>query len=279
MGEIKYTYPNFGPWAHNQENFLWIDITVLTITNQKTIARGDAQTAIPTTPQGTKFRLLAPADINFGISHHWDDYENITSRLSNIVSSWYTPLKDLRQTVTNAYNALTQSGTGVTGGAATTVGAVENAIGGLANSDVVNYRVDTPLVYKASDPIQYVFPFEFAVYGKGKTTGADIYDIINQLLRFSSPKKPNEGIISIKPPNIFHIQTWPDTKMFTLQRAALTSATINMKEHYHHGYPSTMQANVTFQDITPLFDDKFPQYEGLLPVATGAVTTPGSEGQ
>jgi hypothetical protein len=274
--EITYTYPNFGPWAHKQENFLWIDITVLTITNQKTIVRGSAEKVIPAVRQGTKFRLLAPVDINFGISHSWDDYTNITSRLANIIASWMVPLNDIR----GVYTSLSESGiSGLTGTAQTKGGAIENAIQNLAGSEVVNYRVDTPLVYKGSEPIQYVFPFEFAVYGAGKTTGFDIYDIVNQLLRFSSPKKDDERLVTIKPPNIFHIQTWPDTKMFTLQRAALTSATISMKEHYHHGYPSAMQANVTFQDITPLFDDKFPQYEGALPIATGGIeTTPGSEG-
>jgi hypothetical protein len=273
----QYVYPNFGPWAAHQDNYLWIDIIVLDITKQSTIARSNAQAAITAEKQGTTFRLLAPSPINFGISHDWNEYENITSRLANVISSWMTPKADVSGMVSYLWE---QGGKLITGNDLAKGGAgISDAIQRLVGVDVKQYRIDTPLVYKRSNPIQYIFPFEFAVFGNtGKrpvpnSEGQDIFEIINELIRFSCPKKEGNSFLEIKPPNIFHVQTYPETNMFKLQRAAITGITTDIKEHYHHGYPSAISTQITFQDITPLFEDKFSENAGDLPLVTGSTTT------
>lgn len=268
-------YPNFGPWMANQDAYLWIDITVLEISNQSTIARNTVDKSIPVRQEGTVFRLLAPADIQFALDHSWDDYENITSRLANVISSWMVPTTDAAGVVGNLWS---QAKTLISGKDLAKGGfEISAAIKSMVGVNVQQYRVDTPLVYKKSNPIQYTLTFEFAIYGKGKNRGSDIYDITNKLLQFSSPKRKGDAFLEINPPNIFHIQTYPETNMFKIQRAAITSITTSMKEHYHHGYPSTMQTQITFQDITPLFSDKFASDTNKLPLVTGTVI-PGSEG-
>jgi|WetSurMetagenome_2_1015567.scaffolds.fasta_scaffold48864_2 hypothetical protein len=268
-------YPCWGPWAKNPDNYLWIDITVLEIDRQSTLPRNSVDKSIPVRQEGTVFRLLAPSDVIFSLGHRWSDYENITSRLANVISSWMVPTTDAGGVIGNLWS---QAKTLITGKDLAKGGVdISQAIQNMVGVDVQQYRVDTPLVYKSSEPIQYVFPFEFAIYGQGKSQGPDIYDITNRLLRFSCPKRKDNSFLEIKPPNIFSICTYPETNMFKIQRAAITSITTNMKEHYHHGYPSVMQTQVTFQDITPLFEDKFATDTNKLPLVTGTVTG-GSEG-
>lgn len=254
------SYPNFGPWAHDQSNFLWIDITVLEMLSQNTLVRsngGDVGTTIPVRNTGVTYRLLAPPEVQYSGGHTWDDYENITSRLANVISSWAQPYQDVQSVIGNL---LSQGPTALKN--ASTSQGIWEAIKTTVGAEVVQYRVDSPIVYKRSEAIRYLIPFEFAVYSNSNSTnssGYDIFNMINDLVRYSCPKRKNDDFIKITPPNIFHIQTFPPTNMFNIQRAAITSFNISMQEHYHHGYPSKMQAQLEFQDITPLFEDKFPR--------------------
>ena len=143
-------YPNFGPWSHDIENYLWIDIKVYEIINQQTLARGSANDIIPVRVLDDSFRLLAPRELQFAASHDWRDYENITSRLADVLSSWMIPSADIYGIIQNNLSGFFS---GNESKATLSSGTIWNKIQSLAGSTVTNYRVDTPLVYKSSTPI------------------------------------------------------------------------------------------------------------------------------
>lgn len=268
-----YQYPDFGPWKDGEENYLWIELIALKIQNQKTGAR--QQGAVNASPIGKVFRFLAPRTCQIASNHTWEQYENITSRLAGVMSNWLTTGQDI-SSISRQFSQWFGGGASAAGGGVTETGfkgqinTVQNALMQVAGSDVINYRVDFPLVYKASEPLQYVFEFDFAA-GKGSTFShpSTLYLMLRELLELASPKKQGNNALTLDPPNIFTVKSTQGS-LFHIQYAAIRSIQNEYNEPFHDGYPAVSKSTITFEDITPLFDQTF-RYGGSTVISSSII--------
>jgi hypothetical protein len=261
---VRMTYPDFGPWKDAPKNYLWIIIKVLKPPQQKAHGRGSV---ISAPAQGTEYKFLAPRAVNFAISHEWANYENVTSRLANVIANYSVPYQDLTTGATPfltgikdilAMKGLTPGG--LTQGAK---GRITENIIKLGNTEVINYRVDSAQVYKSSEFLTYIFEFDFGIHGDTRESSPQqMWEMTQDLMKFSSPADAREGTgtdkgIFIDPPHIFTIESWP-SKFLYIQYASIRNIQLDISEClYIGGYPTNYKATITFTDIEPLFDSSF----------------------
>ncbi len=263
-----YKWPR--PNARNAgvvQNGLWINLTVMELNSKTQSANPRAPISIAN-QNVCQFSLLCPDEVQLGISHEWPQYASITAKLADTANRYYTASKQIGAATKNAAGMIT-------------------GLGGTGLENVVNTRVDSPLVYKTSNPITYTFQFEMAAYGVGDN--GYMFDMINALLQFSSPKQPTDNYgagagglsIVILPPNVFTVKTdtpaggqsSPSLPLLYIQYAALTQIQPTYKGPYVNGAPMACSLTLTFTDITPLFATSFTQGSGI----TTAPAAPGTE--
>ncbi|MFA5025023.1 MAG: hypothetical protein WC503_00750 [Candidatus Shapirobacteria bacterium] len=251
----EYQFPDFGPWASNPQDCLWIKISACKYEGQTSnIRSSDAQVRVGAT-EGV-FKFLAPNDIQLNLDHSWENYENITSRMANVISNWMIPWQDLKNAAGNfspwadVKNLLSGNWDSKKTGMDTLSGKLSSMLSG----DVINYRVDAPLVYKGTQNLEYNFNFELAVYQASDYE--KIENAIIDLMKFSSPKKIVNNVLSITPPHIFKIESIPKG-IIKLQYAALKTVQPELSYPFVKGKPTSCKLQLTFQDITPLFDSTF----------------------
>jgi hypothetical protein len=264
----NYMIPNFGPWASNRQNCLWIKISAHKYGSQDANVRGSAaQSAVRLGALEETFTFLAPPDIQLNLDHSWENYENITSRMANVISNWMIPWQDLK----SAYRGTTWDNISdiFKGGGENGFGTLSANLGKMLKGDVVNYRVDAPLVYKGTQNLEYNFNFDLASYTGD--TGL-IENLVKDLMMYSSPKKKENDLLSITPPHIFKIETIP-TGIIFLQAAALKTVQPELSYPFINGHPTVCKLQLTFQDITPLFDTTFVTGSSVT-VTGGGTTTP-----
>lgn len=252
----NYRIPDFGPWAGNgNANSLWIKISAHKYGTQTANVRGnDAVSNVRLGALEETFTFLAPSDIQLNLDHSWENYENITSRMANVISNWMVPWKDLKSTAGGfSFSDIPKLFSG-TPGSSTGLDSLSGQMANLLKGDVINYRVDAPLVYKGTQNLEYNFNFELALYGDNP---GYIESLVKDLMRFSSPKKSNDNFLSITPPHIFKIETIPVPGIIRLNAAALKTVQPEFSYPFIKGKPINCKLQLTFQDITPLFDRTF----------------------
>jgi len=254
---LEFQVPQEGP-AINQSTSLWVEINAYKYSPQSSNVR--SPNAVRHGALEGVFRFLAPSDIQLNLDHNWAEYENITSRMANIVSNWAVPIQDIKSAYTNTtgkiWGALTGQGGGSTAqnpGTNSTVNTIANALSNFLSGDVVNYRIDAPLVYKGTANLEYNLNFDLALFTERPSY---IEEILRSLMKFSSPKKDGDNFLSIIPPHIFSVKTIPGG-LINLKYAALKTIQPEMSYPYVNGKPTVCKLQLTFQDITPLFSDTF----------------------
>ncbi|MFW6002449.1 MAG: hypothetical protein ACOCQD_03835 [archaeon] len=106
------------------------------------------------------------------------------------------------------------------------VGALEGAAARMSDvtlaggGGILNYRVDSPLVYKNSQRREYTLTFPIGSYDT-KTNEMQIYNTIKELERLSCPEMRGE-MIRIKFPSIFTVRTSP-VSIINIRKAALVA--------------------------------------------------------
>jgi hypothetical protein len=262
----KLQFPKALPDGVDLSHHLWLKLTALTLpeggaaagmssTGQSTNAR----MGITAEPEGTEIKLLMPESFQLGLSHEWAAYDSLTAKLAEKAAAYYKSVTGAAS-VMGGINSFLKS---IAGGDWAGLG---KAL--MGSGSIVNTRIDSPMVYKASSPIEYNIAFEFVVFGKNDVE--DLQSIIKKLLMLSSPKKPDtnstlsQAPIFIKPPNVFRVESIvpalsksSSVNIINMNLAALTSIQPNWKAPYYKGGAKAVGLTLTFRDITPVFDSNF----------------------
>jgi hypothetical protein len=266
MANQKFQFPTSFPTGLDLSHHLWLKLTALTLpegsatsnmagTSQSTNARAP----IVATPEGTEINLLMPESFQLGLSHEWAAYDSLTAKLAEKAAAYYKSIS---------------AGAAISGGIDKFIGSIFNKNWNdlsqslFSSGGIINTRIDSPMVYKASSAIEYNIAFEFVVFGKYDVE--DLQSIIKKLLMLSSPKKPDTSGVSsnapifIKPPNVFRVESIvpalsksSSVNVINMNLAALTSIQPNWKAPYYKGGAKAVGLTLTFRDITPVFDSNF----------------------
>lgn len=211
--------------------------------------------AIAADDKRTTWRFLAPMEINEDITNNWEEYESIATKLAQKTA-------DITRQVAVAKGigkGVLQGTTDIASGHANVKQAIGKAMGG-ANQNLVgllNYRVDSPLVYKDTKRREYSLMFQLGV-SDHKTNEVNIFNAIRELEKLSCPELIDETMINIDFPAVFNIRTDP-VPIIKINYAALTGVQPVWKGPYRNGYPMFVDLSLTFTDIQPLYRRSFEQ--------------------
>lgn len=251
-------------------NSLWLNIDSKVILENQT---ANPNMQIPTTPGDYSFKLLMPDNFSISVAHTYEPYDSISARLAETIAKWYKLGTQISGIAKEASNNVSAGGS--------IKGALEKfRSGSLWNEQVVNTRVDAPLVYKNSQNLQYNLNFTYVAHMPGDST--ILFEISRALMKCSSPKRDTGAEnVFIKPPNLFKVYTNYSGSgvppMLNLEYAALVSVQPTYHGPYIDGTPLKLELQLTFTDVTPLFSTTF-DYSGTS-VTTGEIGGPLSAEQ
>lgn len=263
MAEFKFKgaqiirRPQGGKIPHGgwHENALWIHMRPIKLESQHTAGQGGSiskgNESCPT------FVFLAPNSIAETISHTWEAYESVQSRLAEKVRSVAKMAGETKalagafsiENLTNTFKDL-QSSKGVVD----IMRKIHNKVPGMS---IPKMKVDTPLVYTNSKRRDWSFTFNLVSENKNpsssenKNPSSDIVDVVQDLMKYSSPEMAGSSI-DINLPYIFDLSTQPHDYIRS-SYTALESVQPTWKGPYINGYPSMCELTLTFKDLSPLF--------------------------
>lgn len=257
---VIYQRPeSINPWASNREDptrngSVWIHMKPRKILDQFSKGAGTYSTK----ELNTEFVFLAPLNLNENIVHHWEAYESVASRLAQKIrsgvklgaeiaamSNVFGKTADLADEVKNTFskNSLSEG--------AAIESFVSKAYKVAPNSRIPNIKIDTPLYYTNSDRRQIVFEF---VLFQENIQGTDDENIlikpIQELMKFSSPDLKSD--INIEFPYMWDIRTRPK-EFIKYTTCALVGVQPTWNSPYIKGYPSSVNLQLTFMDLSPLY--------------------------
>ena len=228
------------------KNALWFCIKPRKLENQNTAGRGGS-ISLGSEPSPT-FKFLAPSSLMETISHTWEPYESVQSRLAEKVRSIGKLAGESKaligaftmENLTNTFKSL-KSAKGVTDA----MRSIHNSVPGM---NIPKMKVDTPLVYSNSERRKWSFLFNIISEGNPKR---DVVDVVHDLMKYSSPEMTGSSI-DINLPYIFSISTQPNGIIIS-SYTALDSVQPTWKGPYINGYPSLCELTLSFTDLSPLF--------------------------
>lgn len=122
------------------------------------------------------------------------------------------------------------------------------------------HKVDTALIYQDSNRREISFSINLSVYTDAQT---DVYEPINKLRRYSSPKlsERTETQTKVGNPYIFRVNTVIGSgkivPLINIKNASLTAIQPNYQGPFINGYPSLAEVTLTFKDMEPLSRETF----------------------
>lgn len=223
---------------------LWVHIRPIKLEGQHTAGRGGS---ITVGGSGPTFKFLAPLDLQEDITHTWEAYESVQSRLAEKVRSVAKTVGEI-EAIGKSFNWNNAKSLASSTGINDFMG---KTIAGLKGSSVPKMKVDTPLVYTSSNRRKWTFTFNLIAEGINKNKPSiDIVDVVQDLMKYSSPE--SVGSISINLPYIFDLSTSPNSFIKSSYNA-LTAVQPTYKGPYINGYPSMCELQLSFTDLSPLF--------------------------
>jgi hypothetical protein len=141
---------------------------------------------------------------------------------------------------------------------------------GSQNEKILNTRIDSPLVYKESTPMEYNLTFRMSAYEWNEALV--MHEMVNKLMVLSCPQKIDQQNIKIKPPHLFSIKSIQpnvsslmagDLPILNLKYTAITSIQPTYSAPYVGGLALNVALTIAFMDITPLFDTTFTSGAGV----------------
>lgn len=202
----------------------------------------------------SSWRFLAPNEISETLNHEWEEYESISTRIA--------------QSTATASKAASVSGQ--LGVAAKDAASLVSSKGGNIGSDegitkgsmpsqeltgMLNYRIDSTLIYKNTQRREYTFSLELKTYSE-KTKEDNIFKAIRELQELSCPSSVDDTFIKIKWPSVFKIETSPIPLIY-IEYAALTSVQPTWSWPFKKGYSRNVSLDLTFTDIKPVYEETY----------------------
>lgn len=236
-----YTYPPKDSLLG--DNHLWVTLTPMVIDTTKQVA--DARWIdIPATPSSVcgGIKMLMPDQFAINLSHQWKEYESMAARLAEILSKYYSGVNNIEGIFRGAVNA--KSGWA----------GVSKALG--QNTSVIYTRVDSPLVYKTSTPIEYNLQFEFIA--NNSNDASTLIDMVKALMELSCPQEPTRetGIagslsnVKVVPPHLFKVTAG---QMLNMKLGAITNIQPTFGGPYRDGTSFKVGLSISIVDVSPLF--------------------------
>jgi len=227
----------------------WIQMKARKITDQSTSGRGGT---IGAGEEGATFLFMAPKSFGEQIGHTWEEYESMASRLANKVrdaaklGSEISALKNSSINIADIGKAFS-----TTNFAQAAESITRKAYTSVAGSNIPKVKIDTPLYYASSERRQLTLEFDLVAESRA-TIKKDVLDVVQDLMRYSSPGLSSRSSIDFEFPYYFEVKSMP-TEGIKYTTAALTAVQPIYGEPWINGYPSHCKLNLTFKDISPLF--------------------------
>ena len=248
------------PWANqagtNNQGGVWISMKPNKILDQYSKGAGN----IATVEAKEEFRFLAPLALNEAISHHWEAYESVASRLAQKVRSISkltaetTGLVEVfgkganLESMTNNIKQLVTNSSSVGTAIESASRKIYNTVGG---HNIPKIKIDTPLYYTNSERRQLQIEFQlFHEPINNDKPEESLIDPIRKLMKYSSPE--HRGGIDIEFPYFFEVRTLP-VSFINLPTCALTGIIPIWNAPYIKGVPSSCNLQLTFIDMSPLY--------------------------
>ena len=185
------------------------------------------------------YKILAPADFQENITHKWEDYENIATRLGDL----YRKAGKSTDQFMGVAKALGQNGTS----------GITNILSNTSLESEARRKIDAPLIYNDSDRREYTLMFQFADQGD---TWRDVMQVITELKEYSSPSIINENddasAVNINFPYIFSVRTEP-VPFININHAVITALQPQYYSPFRNGYPTKCDLSITFRDMEPTY--------------------------
>jgi len=245
------------PWAENagtgNSGTVWVSMKPKKIIDQYSKGAG----TFATIDLQEEFLFLAPLAVNESISHFWEAYESVASRLAQKVRS-ATKLTAEIAGITNVFgeNAdLADSVSDVFSKSANNVGStIENVTRKMYNatgsSRVPSIKVDTPLYYENSERRSLMMEFQLFHENICSNPRDVLIEPIQKLMKYSSPD--HKGGIDIEFPYMWEVKTVP-ISFINYTTCALTAVQPVWNSPYIEGLPSSCNLTLTFKDLSPVY--------------------------
>jgi hypothetical protein len=255
---FTYQFPQSDALIGN--NHLWVILQPMKINASQ---KAGGRTTIPADNDGPTFKLMLPDQFAISLTHRWEPYESMTARLAETLAKYYkvaTQLKGIYGTVID-------------------YGGLNKIMSEKNKEEIVYTRIDSPLVYKESAPLEYNLNFEFVV--NKPSDGDYLHEMIKDLMELSCPIKPGEGTtlssIRVEPPHIFKVTTTANNKgksILKMSGGAITTIQPTFAAPYRNGTSFKVGLTISIVDITPLFAQNITE-GGSVTVGRLTTTPPG----
>ena len=250
------------------DDYLRLNVTARELTGLSGYPRGNPVQ----TGRGMRetWTFLAPEEIAEDITHDWEEYESPATRLAQMVGDVKKAVGTGKQAVQQSEEKIESVKTGnssfsslqsMLSKAAKGASGIQLAGGG---SGILNYKVDSTLVYKNSRRKQYNLSIPLISYDKN-TSEENIYGAIKRLEQLSCPEML-DGMVHMKFPAVFTIRTAP-TDLIYIKDAALTAVQPTWKQPYKNGLSINVDLQLTFIDIRPLYRSSISVDEDIIRTA------------
>lgn len=247
------------PWGEQagtkNQGGVWISMKPNKILDQYSKGAGSISSVEAT----EEFLFLAPLALNEAISHNWEAYESVASRLAQKVRSVSKLTAETRGlvevfgkgadigTMTNNVKQLVANSSGVGRAVENVSRQIYNKTGG---HNIPKIKIDTPMYYTNSEHRQLVLDFQLFNEPISKDPEESLISPIKKLMKYSSPA--HKGGIDIEFPYFFEVKTVP-IPFINMPTCALTGIIPTWSAPYIKGVPSSVALQLTFRDLSPLY--------------------------
>jgi hypothetical protein len=235
----------FLQYGASNNQFTWIVFEPLEIIGQTVLARKGSGTFVST---GVFISFLAPNELMETMTHSWEDYESMGGRLTQMIGE-YSRFKAEGMGALKGVFSKKTVGNLMKGDL---TGAVNDALTPMGGAEIVNYRVDSSLQYKTSTRRDLSFQVTLAEMGNPYE---DVVKPVRMLQLYSAPTRENDNI-TIKIPYAFKISMRPGG-LLLFKNAVIKTISPVWKGPYISGVPSSVQLQLSIQELDPLYDDQY----------------------
>lgn len=250
------------PWGINPEDpksgSVWVHMKAFKILNQFSKATGnDGGIDRVGTPE-VQYAFLAPLQLQESFSHTWEAYESVASRLAQKV-------RDATKLTAESTALIGGFGEGLVTKAteafknikADPSQAIEefarDAYNHIGASKIPKIKIDAPLYY--SDSARRTITLDFVIFEEGNPK-SDIIDPVQDIMKKSCPDLLSN--LNIDFPYMWELYTKPES-FLNYKTCVLTAVQPTWNAPYVHGFPSSCNLSLTFEDLGPLYRSSITQ--------------------
>jgi len=245
------------PWGRREESGnggVWISMKPKKIIDQYTKGAGTISLEDP----NVEYLFLAPLELNETLTHHWEAYESVASRLAQKARSLLKLKSEGTAFLNIDKNFLTEDAAAKDLAGSSEASTTENWLRkinmAVPGARIPKTKIDTPLYYSNSE--RRSLQFEFVLFNEMKKNDKNpekhLIEPIQDIMKYSSPDLVNQGGIDINFPYMWEVKSYPQA-FLKYTTCALTSVQPTWQSPYINGYPIACRLTLVFTDMSPLY--------------------------